>query len=333
MILNLTDKGADGKPQIRQDAIDAIRAKLNCDAGEAVFFARELLRVKAEIFEQRFPELIATSFMSRASELTPTDEHWTYQNATMVGKAEVRTAYSSTAPRADVYFEEATPTRILPIVSAYGYTFQEARASAATGKRLEARKAMAARRAIAQEVDEVLSIGKTLNGVALKGLINQTGTATYSTPTGSGGSKAWTSKTPDEVYRDMVDACTQVSTDSSQVERVTDLLLPSSRYEYVRDTRMGIATDTTILQYFQRNRPDVRVRSWWRLETVSGVSGSGKRMIGYNPSPEHVQYALPVEFEQMAPQMSGFETLINCHARIGGVKLYLPKSMIYGDEI
>lgn len=339
MPLHLTEKNAAGVVTYRADAIDAIRSCVTredgsrIDASEAVTFARELLRVKSELFEQRFPEFLATSFGSRAGELTNTDEHWTYQNATQVGKAEARVAYGNDAPRADVYFEEATPTRIIPIVSSYGFTFQEARISATLGKQLPERKAMAARRAIAQEVDEALSVGKTIGGTAIKGLINQSGTATYATPVGSGGSKAWSSKTPQEIYADMTAPVRQVDTDTNNVEKPNELLLPSDRYMLVKETPWGLVGETTILQMFQRHYPEVRVRPWWRLNTVSGVSGSGKRMIHYDSRKTHVEYGLPVEFEQMAPVVGLWETVVGCHARVGGYKVYFPKSMCYGDEI
>lgn len=337
--LHLTEAGPDGKPQLRQDAIEFIRSTIThedgtrLDAAEAVTFARELLRVRGELFEQRFAEYEATSFGPRASELTATDEQWTYQNATEVGQAEMRTAYSRTAPRADVYFEEATPTRILPIVSSYGFTFQEARISAALGKRLPERKAKAARRAIASVVDEALSVGKEIGGYAVKGLLNQTGTATYSVPVGAGGSKAWTSKTPQEIYRDMTAPITQVAAATKYVERITDLILPADRFMLVSETPWGLVAETTILQMFQRNHPNVRVRPWWRAESISGVSGSGHRMVHYVNDSEHLEYGLPVEFEQMAPEMSTWETVVGCHARVGGYKVYFPQSMCYGDEI
>lgn len=336
-ILHLTDK-ADGKLVIRQDAVDQLRAWLaqdgsRVDASEAVTFARELLRVKATLFEQRFPEHLATTFGSRATDLTATDELWTYQSASQVGKAEPRVAYGSTAPRADVFFEEATPTRIMPIVSAFGFTFHEARISAATGKQLPERKAKAARRAIAQEVDEALSVGKTINGLAIVGLANQSGTETYTTPAGAAGSKTWELKTPQEIYRDLSAPCTQVAVNSNQVESVNEILLPHSSYRYIAETPWGLVGETTILQMFLRNHANMRVRPWWRLESVSGVSGSGKRMIHYNSSSDKLEYGLPVEFEQMSPVMGMFDTVIGCHARVGGYKLYAPKSMCYGDEI
>jgi hypothetical protein len=333
MFLHLTQPGPNGKPQLRQDAIDTLRATFNIDASESVFLGRELLRVRATVFEQAFPEFLATQMVAANPDVTPADAHYTYQNATMVGKAGTRAGYSERAPRADVYFEEATPVPIVPITSSFGYTFQEMRQSAQTGKNLDTRKAMAARRAIAQDVDEALSIGKTINGVAVTGLINQSGNATYTTPTGSGGSKAWTAKTPDEIYEDLAAMVRQVPVDTNQVERITRILLPDSRFEFIATKKMGIATDTTILGFFRQNHPDVDVRGWWRLETVSGVSGSGKRAIGYNPSAEKQEMLLPVEFEQFAPQIEGFETTTLCHARVGGVVAYKPKSIIYGDEI
>jgi hypothetical protein len=46
-----------------------------------------------------------------------------------------------------------------------------------------------------------------------------------------------------------------------------------------------------------------------------------------------MEYALPVEFRQHGAQVDGFVTKVPCDARIGGVALYRPKAVAYGDGI
>jgi hypothetical protein len=322
---------------VRLDSLAAqIQAAYHCDASEATVFARQLLRVRAGLFEQQYPELKAMRLIPRADGISPTDEQYTYQHVVEYGATKFATSYSEDAPRADVSFVEATPQSIKPFMASYGYNFHEARIAAALNTGLPMRKAEAARKAMAFKMDDILATGGTAAefGVALPGLISASGTHTYTVPNGAGGSKAWVNKTPDEILADMHGIASGIVTNSNSVEVPDTLLLPLEEYELVSRVRLGDGSDTTILRHFEATNPHIKtVESWWRLDSVSGVAGSGARMICYKKDPTVLESLVPIEFEQLAPQIKGVETVTTCHARVGGVVLYRPKAISFGDEI
>lgn len=334
-------------PLIRFDAkddADAIarlsawaRGSLMLDASESTVFARELLAIRAGMFEQKFPDLLAMSFIPRMGGVKDTDTEATYRTVTEYGKTNVGGSYSTEAPRADVSFSEATPQKIRPLTAAYGYDFFEARVAAATGSNMQAHKASAARRAIAQEVDRILTFGDTTRyGATLYGLANLgvVDTLAFTAATGLSGSKTFELKTPDEVVADLFNIANAMVSNSRGVEVPTDLILPLSTYNYCATRRMGDGIGNTILEHYKQNAVYARnVSAWHVLDAAPASEWTGKRMICFKKDPEVLEYILPVEFEQLAPQLRGMETVTPCHARIGGVVLRRPKALSYGDGI
>lgn len=317
-----------------------IQAAYHCDAAEANVFARELLKVRTGVFEIRHPELKASRFVPKNTDMGPADEEYTYRVATEYGTVRPTSSYSrSTAPRADVSMVEATPQRVRPLVNAYGYDIQEARVAAKTGNGLPMRKAAAARKAIAFEMNDILTYGRPAAGagglpgygVAMSGLAALSGTLTTTASTGALGSTAPELKSSDEIVSDLNSLYSSMITNSKGLEVPNTLLLPLSIMEIVAHKRMGDGDSTSVLNHWKSTHPDVDVEGWHALDAAPNSEFSGRRAICYRKAPDVIEYLAPIEFEQFAPQMDGLETLTMCHARVGGCVLYLPKAVNYMD--
>lgn len=313
------------------------------DAAEANVFARELMKVRAGVFEIRFPELKASKFIPKNTDMGPADEEYTYRVATEYGTVRPTSSYSrATAPRADVTMVEATPQRVRPLVNSYGYDIQEARVAAKTGNQLPMRKAAAARKAIAFEVNDILTYGRAAAGVASLGLpgygVAMTGIANLASTltstaaaASSGGSTRFEDKTSDEIIADLNKLYSDVVVNSKGIEIPNQMILPLSVHELISNKRMGDGSDVTVLRHFQANHPDLAIDSWHALDAAQNSEWTGRRLICYRKAPDVLEYLAPIEFEQFAPQMDGLETITMCHARVGGCVLYLPKAVNYMD--
>jgi hypothetical protein len=326
----------DPKLKARIDAIAAkAMAEMKFDAAEANVFARELLRVRSQVFETEIAELKATQFMPRNTEVGTTDESYTYRVADNYGTTRTGASYATNAPRADVSMREETPQLIRPITASYGWSFQEARVAARTGNQLSMRKAKAAREAIAIETNRVLTFGDTTHyGAALAGLANLSGVNSYTVPNGSSGSPLWANKTPDEILKDMHGMASKIVTDTKDLKHPDMMVLPLASHELVATTRMGDGSDKTILRFFLETSPHVkRVESWSSLDAAPNSEWTGKRALCYVNRPDVLDYLLPIEFEQLSPDITALETVTTCHARIGGVMAYHPKAILYADGI
>jgi hypothetical protein len=304
----------------------------NMDASESAFFSRQLEHIRPGVLEVLTPELIGLSLVPMASGIHPGAEDFTYRYFEEFGKAELMTDYSKRAASANIAGHEAT-SKIRGIGASYAYSIQESRAAALAGTGLDARKAAAARKAIAQRLDDVLLLG---DGSApyhgLRGLFALASTATYSTPNGASGDTEWESKTPDEIAADMHGIANGIVLGSKGIHVPNTLVLPLSSYNLVNTKRMGDGSNMTILEFFRSTSTYVKtVVSSTKLETAG--SGPSKRMVCYQRDPMILESIVPIEFEQLAPQFDGYQVLTSCHARTGGVVNYYPKAISYGDTI
>lgn len=305
----------------------------NMDASENAFFARQLEHIRPGVFEVRYAELIATSLVPINTSVHPGAEVFTYRAYDQVGKAQLASDLSKTGARADVFAKPEVTSPIRSMKGSYGYSIQEARAAMMAGLDLDPRKARAARRAIAQLMDDVLLLGDgTAPYLGLYGLFALVGTHTYTVPNGDAGDTEWSTKTADEVVADLHGIANGIVTNSKDVHQPDTLLLPLTSYQEISQRRMGDGSTMTILQFFLANSPYIKsVIPVVKLETAG--SGGVKRMVAYKKDPDMVEGIVPVAFEQLAPQFDGYEVLTHCHGRIGGVVTYYPKSISYGDGI
>lgn len=288
------------------------------DATESALFSRSLEHVRAQALEVNYPELQGRSLVPVDNSINNGAETGLYRVYDKVGTAEITSDYSTRGPRADVTGKEVT-YKFRGVKSSYGYSLQEMRASVYAGAQLPARKANAARYAIEQAIDEQIFVGSVLGG--FKGLTNQANTVTE---TAAG---VWSSATSDAILTDMNKAVKKIVVDSNGVEIPDTMLLPLDQYSIIADKARATGTDTSVLKYFLGTNPYIkRVIPVVRLATAS--SGSPMAII-YKLDPNKLQAPIPQEFEQLPPQIDGYETVTQCHARVGGVVLYYPKSMCY----
>lgn len=110
------------------------------------------------------------------------------------------------------------------------------------------------------------------------------------------------------------------------------ILIPRAQMTILRTTQFSVASDKTILEWFRANYGgQIGIDTWHRLQGAG--TGGTDRMVAYTMSPDHLQGAIPQEFEQLPVQERNLEFIIPCHARVGGVLAYYPLSIAYGDGI
>lgn len=298
------------------------------DAAENAFFGEQLEQIKAGTYDRKLPQFKARLFVPIDPTIDPATEVMKVRSYDMVGTARLLASYADDLPRSDVMASEQSIS-FKGIGASYGYSLFDVRAAAKAGVALDAKKAAAARRAVEAVIDRVLAKGDAATG--LVGLLNQPNALAYSIPNGAGGSPLWTDKTPQEIVADLVGICEYIITQTNEVESPNLILIPRAHMTLIRTTQYSLASDKTILQWFRETYENIRIETWHRL-TGSGDAGSD-RMVAYTLSPDHLQGAIPQEFEQLPVQEKGLEFVIPCHARVGGVLLYYPLSMAYGDHI
>ena len=143
---------------------DIIKDMYKLDAGESAFFARELEYVIAQTYDVQYKELKAFSLLPISSEAGVGATEITWRQYSKVGMAQIIADYARDFPRADVDGTEHT-SKVKGIGVSYGYSIEEIRRSQMVGKRLDQRKAEAARRAVDQKINSIAFSGDSAHGL------------------------------------------------------------------------------------------------------------------------------------------------------------------------
>lgn len=305
------------------------------DSNESMFLQRQLDYIKQQTYDIKYAELKARKLIPVSSEADPGAERIFYRQYDQTGLAKIIANYADDLPSSDVIGKEFFAT-VKTLGSSYRYNFQEMRAAVYGNVPLEQRRANAARRAIAQKENTLALQGDANAG--LVGLFTAPNVTSVTIPaTGTGSVTQWSAKTPDQILFDMNLVANTVVSTSLGVENPDTMLLPLSQFNYVASTARSDFSDKTILNYFLENNPYIKQVEWVNELSTAGSSGSGSapyaRMYAYRRSPEVLTLEIPSDFEQLELEIRNLVYKVPCVERFGGVLVYYPLAIAYGDGI
>lgn len=303
---------------------------MHLDSGESAFFKRELEFIKTQTYDTKYKALKVFELVPISAEANAGADEITYRGFTGIGFAKIIADYAHDFPRVDVYGTETT-VKVKSIGASYGYSIKEIRRSQLAGKRLDQRRADMAKRAIEEKINDIGLNGDT--AANLNGFIKYPGLPEYTLPAdGSGSTKTWATKTPDQIIRDLTGLVNQVVVPTNGKEMPDTLLLPLEKYMYIANTRMSGYNDTTILAYFLKTSPVIKKVDW--LVELKGAGASATdRAIVYVDDDMHLTLEIPQPFEQFDAVQKGMEFEIPCHAATAGVIVYYPLSIAFADGL
>lgn len=301
------------------------------DANESAFFKRQLEYIKTKTYDVMYKELKYPGILPVSTETPNGATTITWRSFEGVGFAKWISDYANDFPRVDVIGTEHS-VKPKGMGDSYGYSIEEIRRAQFGRFNLNARRAKMARRAIEEKLNTTAIEGDDEYG--LNGLIDYPGITEYTVPAdGTGTSKLWSTKTPDEIIRDMSSIVSLGVMDPTNGVEIPDtMLMPLEHYEYISNTRMTGGSDKTIMKFFMENNPHIKTIDWLTELKGAGAGGTDRYMV-YKKNPDKLTFEIPQMFEQFAPQQKGMEFQIPCHAKTGGVIVYYPLSIAFGDGI
>ena len=306
---------------------------LKLDANESAFFKRQIEYIKAKTYDVKYKDLKAFTLIPISNESPSGATEITWRQFAGVGFAKIISDYANDFPRVDVYGVETT-TKVRGIGASYGYSVVEIRRAQMANIPLDQKKANMTRRAIEQVINQLAWLGDT--DYNIQGLLNFPGITAGTIPAdGSGASRLWTSKTPDQIIRDLTNLISAVVVTTNGKEMPTTLLLPIANYLYIANTKMSTPSDKTILSFFlenQRMAGTIQRVDWLPELTGAGALGVNRALV-YVQDEDHITLEIPQPFEQFPSDQEGMEFEIACHAETAGVLVYYPLSIAYGDGI
>ena len=285
-----------------------------------LFLERQLEFIRPQVFEVQYADIKYPTVLPVTSEAGPGAQTFTYRIMDATGEFKLIADAADDLPRADISQTEKS-INIRSFGGSFGYTVQELRAAQMANIALEQRRAAAVRRAYEEKVEDLAFFGEST--VGLSGFFNN------STVDVVAADKWFDTATAQEMLELLNYGVTAIINASKMKEQPDTILMAWEDYNKVSTTRNSDSSDVTVLEYFLRTNPFIRnVEPINQLDAGNSVLNTN-RMVVYKRDPEKVQLHIPQPLELFPPQQRGLEFIVPAHARVGGVALYYPKSVIY----
>lgn len=287
-----------------------------------LFLERQLEYIRPQVFEVAYADIKYPTILPVTSEAGPGAQTFTYRVMDATGEFRLIADAADDLPRADISQVEKS-INIRSFGGSFGYTVQELRAAQMANIALEQRRATAVRRAYEEKVEDVAMFGES--SVGLQGFFNN---ATVDVVAAD----KWFTDSG-TTAQDMLDllnyGVTAIINGSNMKEQPDTILMAWEDYNTISTRRNSDSSDVTVMEYFLRTNPYIR-----NIEPINQLDAdkstlSKNRMVFYKRDPQKVQLHIPQPLELFPPQQRGLEFIVPAHARVGGVALYYPKSVLY----
>lgn len=296
---------------------------LNLDAGESIFFLRELEQIKARSFDVLYAPLASTRLIPVDSTTNPGAKTVTYSQYDSTGVAKIIANYADDLPTADAKGIQIT-NNIVSLGNSFIISLEDIRAARFANKPLEQRKADAAAKAHLQEMNRIAFFGSSAYGVS--GWIYNPAINNNFVAGSNAAARLWSAKTSTEILADMNEAVTYIIDNINGVEYPDTIVMPIAQYQFIANTQMAPGTDTTILQFFVRNNPLITVE--WANELKGAFPGGLDGFIAYEKNINKFWQEIPQVFEMLAPQYDNLAYKVPCHSKHGGTIIAYPQSQV-----
>lgn len=300
------------------------------DAEESVFFSRQLEHILTQTQEVDYPELKARTLIPINTEAPSGTTSITYREYDRVGLAKIIANYGEDLPRVDLLGKEVTG-KVRVIGDSFGYTVMDIKRARITGMSLDQKKAKLAREAALRLENKIAFLGDSTHG--LSGLLNAANiTAVTLLADGTGSSKAFSTKTADQIIRDVEALIAAPSEATNDIENPNVVAMPPRIYNILKAKKVGTDSAMTVLKFLQDNNPGVSFVKLNELKNL-GDSGTTDRIFAFRRDPMKLEMHIPQDFEMLPPQERGLEYVVNCYQEFGGVTIYKPLSIAYADGV
>jgi hypothetical protein len=301
------------------------------------FLRSQLTYIEPVVYRIQYPEIMYPRLMpidTSANEWAPSV---TYYSMDRVGAADWFDANATSLPLADVSRDRREQGIEMAAIG-YRYNTEElARSMLVPGTNLSTERAEAARRAYEEFIDRLVRVGDARK--RLTGLFNNPYvTRITAIADGTGLSPLWSTKTADQIIRDVQNALIQVYSGSNTVEMADTVLLPIQAMNTLASIRVP-NTYGNALEYLTKY--NLWTHTTQQQLTILGVlgldtagAGGTSRMIVYRRDPQILKLHLPMPHRFLPVWQTGPMVFdIPGVFRVASVEIRRPNACAYIDGI
>lgn len=294
------------------------------DADETNFVARSLLFIMARVQEVKYSKLIAREAFPMAPTAGSGLESVGYHQLDYTGEMKLMGSGATDSPELSASLNEFT----FPVGKYgghYAWSHQDLEAAIRANVPLDARKAMGARKASEQKVENVALFGDQVN-TNIKGLFSNVMTSVTTGVTGT-----WATATDAQILRDAELAIEGASAASGDSLDDPDSIIVSAS-QYYRMSRTRTNTDWSIKKAITEN---FGITNFYKSARLNGMTSAANGisaedvMLVYRRDPEIMELQVTREFEQLPVERRGLQYRVECLLDSAGLFVYHPKSIAF----
>lgn len=193
------------------------------------------------------------------------------------------------------------------------------------------------------DLDNIIYIGDSTLGFT--GLINSTSLvgSVSNVANGAAGMPQWTTKTPNEILKDVNELLTTAWQNAGWKVLPNRLLLPPAQYGYIAQTLVSSAGNQSILTYLLENNISTKSGTPLEILPLKWLIGSGTggtlgqlgtvdRMVAYNKDKKYVQFPM-TELQRTPLEYRSLFQITTYWARFGQVEFRYGTTLAYRDGI
>ena len=302
------------------------------DATGAAFFARQLEYVKSKSYDVKYAEFGWTKMFPISTEVPAGSASVTYRTYDMSGSAKIINNYAKDLPRVDIAATETTvPVQVLG--DSFAYTIREINQSRLTGVPLDAKRGMAARRALEQKLNSIAFSGDSAGN--LTGLFTDSNVPRGDAPNGAGSNPEWSTKTAAEILTDVNRGFREVFQDSKGVHRANKMAVDTEHWSYLMETPLGADYQQTIASWLVQHSPWLTsLDDIIHCVELDGAGAAGVDVaVFFQQDPEMLQFELVDDVRFHEPQLTGLEYEVPATAETAGLNIYYPWSIFILEKV
>ena len=288
---------------------------------DALFIAQELNYIRARALEVEHSPLNSFRVFPQETDVPAGAETALTMVYDTVGMAKIVADYGDDLPRTEA-IAETIPSKVYTVADSYGYNYVELEHARMANVNLEARKALSARRGIDLKLNNIAWYGDPAHGIT--GFLANPNITNVTIPAdGTGSSKLFSTKTADQIIRDMNSLINAVSSATNGVEMPDTVLLAPDVYDLIASMPKSSYSDRTVLEFLQGAHPEVT--RWMKIGELRGAgTGATDMIVAGVFRPEYIRMECPVRFDQLPVQYRNLEYVVPCVSRTLGVTINVP---------
>lgn len=317
----------------------ALPEKLRNDANSTALLARDLVYVSAEVERKVYEQSRIMQFVRPDTSHPRGADSYARRIMDMTGTAKVSAALAGDSPRADVSVsEELMPYRF--VRGSYGYTLDDHERAAFARVPLPQWKREACIDMIARGLDKIGRSGTASDpegDAKLRGLFNNANVTVLTLTNGE-----WPTATAAEILADLaeIEATIITAAHDTQPQDGYRLILPST-YEGRLLTLKADATasDLSVAKYFLANSRLIKeIVRYGALDSavtpdIAASDAPQAICVPMNQERAGISWPMPISYEELPPEVRGYEWIVQARARCGGVEFVRPFFSLYVQNL